>query len=160
GLSSGGQRSDFSRFADPERLRGPDRLANVAAGEVTVMLLDHAGVSMPEIPRHDHQGNAVHDHQRRIGVAQGVKRRGRGDLAGAAGFGERPLLVRLTPSGAVSVKQELAAGAARGDLSEEIESFGRKLDVANLPSLGRANEHRPTVAVEIDDVETGEFAVS
>ena len=96
------------------------------------MLLDHPSVGMAEVARHHHQRHAVHDHQRRIGVAQGVERCGRDDLAGAAGVGERPLLVRLAPRCTVAVKQELDAGTARGDLLKEFEAFGGKLDAADL----------------------------
>jgi len=43
--------------------------------------------------------------------------------------------MRFAPSGAIAVKQELRAGAARGDLLEEFEALGRKLDMADLAGL-------------------------
>jgi hypothetical protein len=43
-----------------------------------------------------------------------------------------PLLMRLAPGGIVAVKQELAAGPARGDPLKEFQTFGGQLDVADL----------------------------
>ena len=74
------------------------------------MLFDHPGVGMAEIARHDHQRHAVHDHQRRIGVAQRMEGCRWRDLRGSAGFDKRALLMGLTPSGPVVVEQQFGAG--------------------------------------------------
>ncbi len=75
-----------------------ERMASdVAAGEVSVMLLDHSSVGVAEVPRNDDQRHAVHHHQRRVGVAQGVKRNGWVHRCGVTGFNERPLLLRFPP---------------------------------------------------------------
>jgi hypothetical protein len=98
-LSSASYRNDDPGrgLADPERLCRADRLANVAGGKMPVMLLDHAGVGMAEVPGDHHQRNAVHDHERGIGVAQGVERCGRDNLGDSAGFYRWALRMRLAP---------------------------------------------------------------
>jgi hypothetical protein len=35
-----------------------------------IVFFDYAGIGMTEVTRHNHQRHRVHDHQRRIGVAQ------------------------------------------------------------------------------------------
>ena len=72
-LPGTGDGNDLDCIDDAQRRCGADRFANVTGREMSVVLLDHASVGMTEITRHDHQRHAVHDHQRRIGVAQGVE---------------------------------------------------------------------------------------
>jgi len=48
------KRHNIPRLADPQRLGGADRLADVAGCEMSVMLFDHAGIGMAEVARHHH----------------------------------------------------------------------------------------------------------
>ena len=55
------------------RSTGPNRIGDEARGKMAVMLLDHAGVGVPQVLRHHQQRRAVHDGKRSPGMAQDVE---------------------------------------------------------------------------------------
>jgi hypothetical protein len=62
-----------------------------------VMLLDHAGVGMVEVSGDHHQRHAVHDHQRRMGMAQHVREAIR--AAKPLGIGDAAKIVPIASAG-------------------------------------------------------------
>ena len=71
----------------------------------------------------------------------------------------RALLMRLAPNGAVAVEQDFGGTSARGDLVEEFEALAGQFDMAHLAGLGRADQQRSAIAVEIGDMHPGKLAV-
>src|SRR6516162_5820123 len=72
---------------DPEaRRRLADRIGGVARAQVAVMLLDHAGIDVPQGRSDDHEWGAVHDGVRGECVASDVEVGGRADTGAPRGF--------------------------------------------------------------------------
>src|SRR6516162_9368822 len=71
------QRPDISSFEPEPRRRLADRIRGVARAEVAVVLLDHAGIDVPQGRSDDHEWGAVHDGVRGERVASDVEVGGR-----------------------------------------------------------------------------------
>ncbi len=120
---------------------------------MAVVLLDHPGVDVAEVARHDHHRHAVHDGQRGPRVPQRVEIDGRVDPGAQTGLPHRLGLVSSPPVRAVGLSQyDLAAGAAGRELPEESCALVGQHDMAHLAGFGPEDRDRAAIGVEIRDL--------
>src|SRR4029453_17620424 len=105
---------------EPEAWRtSSDGVSDVRRRQMTVMLLDHARVTVTEVLSDDHRRNAVHHRKRRPGVPQSVKRNRRRDLGTLYGLEHRRCLVVIAKGGAIRAPDQwLVSTSACAQLSE------------------------------------------
>src|SRR6516162_8483807 len=118
---SGAQRSDIAGLDPEPRRRLADRGRGVARAQVAVVLLDHAGIDVPQGRSDDHERSAVHDGVRGECVASDVEVGGRADAGAPRGFRYLIVLMRFAPRPAVGVgEDQVAAALPRANCAKEL----------------------------------------
>ena len=74
-----------------------DNVCHVGLGQVGVMFLRDARISMPQLLRDNLQGHTLHRQPTRVGVAQHVEADGRDDISGGARAFEWSRMVGFGP---------------------------------------------------------------